>query len=378
MPLMKQKQTARTFRSQKHWYVMLHFEPEEIERKLQQENAQRGQRGSMLLEYFVPYTFLPRAVPDKYAKDAEQQASDARQANSLRQALRRFLFIRAGSREIVSLVHRDWNRESRLHLFFYNTRSGEHITMPDEKMRQFITLCCESLQRFDFGPPITDIDSCDTVVIKNGPLKDAEAKVIGVQHTASGVSLTLGLPFFCGEKTLVLENTSLDDVHLPRTVESLLNDRFIDNVENALLTVLHHRLRPSAPPVGEEPEEQLLNRIFHYSYVRMPDLPSYLRFRALMLVCATLRLDVESRRHIATELSSQLEGNPSVTAADQAFIQAALYVATGAAACRSAAKAYWQAHREDGGPVCRIMPIVTRLDRRFFRLHKVDVRPSPK
>lgn len=368
---MKQAKVRTKIRYQKHWYVMLHLEPEEVEKNLQQENEQRKKRGSLLLEYFVPYTFLPHAEPDKYAKDARQQAEAAKESNDLRNAMHHFLFIKAGAREIVSLVHRDWNRLSRLHMFFYNSHNGEHITMPEKKMRQFITLCCENLQRFDFGPPVSDIADYDTVVIKDGPLKDAEAKILDVQHTAHGISLTLGLPFFCGEKTLVLKNRSLDDIHLPRTVETLLNDHFVDNIERGLLSIVYHRMKQTASDDGAEPESVVLNRYFHYSYVHMPDQPTHLRFRALMLICATLRLDVTSRQHIAEELEQQLQTNTSITASEKAFLQAALYISTANVDYRTAAKTYWQAHQQANDSVCRLMPLVTRLNKRFFKQHKV-------
>ena len=221
----------QTIRQTKKWYVLIHLEPELIERHLQWENEERRQKGLRLFEYFIPYQFLPKAVPDQYAKDAESQNRYADDTNDLRKTLRQFVFIKASPNEVSRLVHQPWNREGRLHLHFYVSRNGHRITMPDPMMESFVTLCCENRQRFTFGPPIENVDEFDTVVIATGVFKDTEARILDVQDTSHGISITLGIPFFNGEKMLTLTDFKLSDVHLPHTVESLLNEHFISNVE---------------------------------------------------------------------------------------------------------------------------------------------------
>ena len=369
MPMTQLMNHDPSLSSGMHWYVMLHLEPRHIERLLQQENEWRRQRGLRLFEYFIPYLFLPKAVPDKYAKDASRQTVLATESNDLRAALHNYVFIRATSHEISTLVEQPWNRDGRLHLYFYRSRYGRRIIMPDKMMTPFVTICCENRQRFTFGDPVVDIQAQDTVVIRTGTFKDTEAKVLDVHQTAGGISMTLGIPFFNGEKMLTLYDCKPSDSHLARSVETLLNDRFIDNVESQLLTILYHRMKR----ISQEEDVATLNHLYHYSYVRMSDVPSHLRFRAMMLICATLRNDVEGRESLIAELNSLLDGTLEPTTPEQAYLLAALYIATANVDCRTAAKRYWQQHPQPSGPLSRLMPLVTRLNRQTFKSFNATV-----
>ena len=359
---------------QKVWYVMHHLNPEVIEQLLQQENAWRRQQGKSLYEYFVPYRFLPRAVPDQYAKDAKEQTSRAAESNTLRSTLRHFVFVKATDQEITALVDRPWNREGCLHLLFYRTKSGQRITMSDKMMTPFITLCCENRQRFSFGPPIEQVETHDVVIISKGLFKDFEATVVDVQHTAEGISMTLGIPMFGGEKTLLLKDYRFSDLNMPRSVEQLLDDQFIDHVEDALLGIIRSRLKGRETVESRRDDVITLNRLYHYSYVYIQDVPSRSRFRALMLLCATLRGDEEGRQSLIAEVQTLLQGITEATTDTEAYLMAVLYVATGNADYRTVAKHYRQQHAEVLGPhspLTRIMPLVTRLNKSFFKNNNI-------
>ena len=357
----------QTIRQTKKWYVLIHLEPELIERHLQWENEERRQKGLRLFEYFIPYQFLPKAVPDQYAKDAESQNRYADDTNDLRKTLRQFVFIKASSNEVSRLVHQPWNREGRLHLHFYVSRNGHRITMPDPMMESFVTLCCENRQRFTFGPPIENVDEFDTVVIATGVFKDTEARILDVQDTSHGISITLGIPFFNGEKMLTLPDFKLSDVHLPHTVESLLNEHFISNVETTLVDILDRRVKRPKDTDRFHDDVAALNHIFHYSYVKMPDRPSYCRFRALMLICAALRIDMDSRRALTAEVEQMVAGLSEATSEEHAYLMAALYIATGNATYRTMAKQYQQQHADTALSLNRIMSPVKRMNRQFFK-----------
>lgn len=346
---------------------MLHLEPELIERHLQMENELRRAKSLRLFEYFVPYQFLPKAIPDQYADNAAEQKKTAGDSNDLRRAMHNFVFIKASTNEITRLVERPWNLEGRLHMRFYLTRNGRRITMPDTMMEQFITLCCENRQRFSFGPPVENIEDFDTVVIAVGNFKGTEAKVLDIQHTANGISLTLGIPFFNGEKMLELHDYKPSDLHLPLTVENFLSDHFVDHVETELLSILNRRVKRPKSRDNEKAEAATLNHLFHYSYVQMQDIPSRCRFRALMLICASLRLDNDSKKSITAELKQMLDGQTEATTEEQAYLMAALYVATAKADYRTAAKRYQQQHADITQSLNRIMSPVKRMNRSFFK-----------
>ena len=351
----------------KQWYVMLHLEPEIIERYLQMENEQRQHKGLRLLEYFLPHRFLPKAEADKYAKDYEEQRQKAAETNDMRRMMHNFVFIKATHAEILQLVTSPWNREGRLSMHFYYSKSGTPITMPEKMMESFITLCVKNRQRFSFGPPVADIDRFDTVVIAQGAFKDTAASVLDIQHTVGGVSLTLGIPFFNGEKTLRLPGYTPADLHLPHAVETLLNSHFVDDVETEIAAILMRRVKGRQPVGQDSADAATLNHLFHYSYVRMHDTASNARFRALMLMCAALRADADSRRAMTREVETLLEGRAEAETEQQAYLMAALYVATANADYRTAAKHYQQQHADEAVSLNRIMSPVKRLNRRFFK-----------
>ncbi len=358
-------------RHRKCWYVMFHLEPQQIERQLRGENESRAGRGLPLFEYFIPYRFLPDASPDLYAANAKEQQLMAEENNDLRKAVKSYVFIKGTLQELERLLQSAWNTQSRLRLFFRRSHEGRTITMTEQHMGQFITICCENRQRFTFGPPLVNIAVHDTVVIKNGTFAGSEAKVLDVQQTDQGISLTLGLPFFCGEKTLKLFDVKPDDLHLPKTVEALLNDSFIAETEEKVLQVLYHRLKGSPPGKDEEPDESVLSQVYHYGYVRMSNSPSHIRFLCVMLLCAVLRIDDAGRKSRAEELESLLTAGAVADGYLTAYMQATLYIATGKADHRLKAKTYWQSHREVYAPLDKLMGLVTRLNASFFRQHKI-------
>lgn len=361
----------KVIRRPKKWYVMLHLEPELIERQLQIENEARRCRGLRLFEYFVPYTFVPKAVPDPYAKNVEEQERQAYEANQLRTLMRQYVFIKASSNEATALVGRAWNREGRLHLHFYYSHDGRRITMPDDKMQSFINLCLESRQHFTFGPLVEDISDYDTVVISRGPFEDTEAVILDIQHTAGGISMTLGIPFFNGEKMLKLKDYKTADVHLPHSVSELLNDHFIDNVESELVAILNRRVKQAGADGETREEAALLTHLYHYSYVQIRDTPSHCRFRALMLICATLRADREAREHLTVEALQLLNGQTEAQTEGEAYLMAALYVATANADYRTAAKHYEQSHSTPDSRLTRLLSPLKRMNKRFFKYNKV-------
>ena len=65
------------------------------------------------------------------------------------------------------------------------------------------------------------------------------------------------------------------------------------------------------------------------------------------------------------------------TEADRALIQAVLYIATADVDCRRAAKTYWQEHKEEDSTLARLMPLVTRINRKFFNRHNIEQESKP-
>jgi len=349
---------------QAHWFVMLHLNPLLIERQLMAENADRRESDLPLYEYFIPYRFLKKAVAEQYTSNATKEAKVAAKTNSWRDDLRHFVFIKTTGREISHLVDKPWNREGRLHLRFYRTKSGKRITVPEQMMTPLITLCCENRQRFSFGPPVKEVAEQDVVVIREGLFKDIEATVLQVQHTADGISLTLGIEMFDGTKSLRLPGYRVGDVRFRKGSADILNDYFIDNVENELLQILRRRIKRHETEETRRKDAATLNYLYHYSYIHIDDAATYRRFRALMLLCATLRKDAFGKATLTAEVQEMLGGVSLPATDEQACLMAALFIATGHADYRTSLKAYRQQHEIISPSLQAFMPLITRLKTR--------------
>lgn len=346
------------------WHVMLHLAPEKIERQLQTENVERQTDGFPLLEYFIPFRFLRHAVPEKFTDHADQQERDAQETNDFRDDLRNFVFIKGTPKEVEKLVISRWNREGRLHLRFYRTRSGTKILIPDREMIPFITLCSEQRQRFTIGPPLKNIQVRESVVIRRGIFKDFPATVLDVQHTAEGISLTLGIPMFSGMKTLHLPAFRTADVRLEKGTTDLLNDHFIDNVESELLAIFRQRILRRETMKHQAKNVATLNSLFHFNYLTMSDEGIHRHFRALMLLCAILRKDTYSAEAIADELASVLGDVTEPATDEQAYIMAVLYLHTRDVRLRTAVKEYRRQQPSCPESLQRLISLISRIKNR--------------
>lgn len=340
-----------------YWYVMLHLEPTLIERQLLQMNLQRRSAGLSELMYVIPFRYLHRAVPDHETK-TRAKVREIEENNALRDNLHDFVFIKASEQEICNLVALPWNREGRLHLHFYRDHEKKPIRVPDTEMSPLIRLMVEQRQKFSFESPVDNPEALESVIIKTGLFKDYTAKVIDYHYTGEGIRFTLGIPVFGGVRTLRLPDYDAKNVKVKGTLEQLLDKNFILRVETELFDILRRRLKHRCTSETEREDHEKLNRFSIFNYLKFDDTTSHNHFRALMLLCATLRRDKHTKEELMSLVPSFVADPMSPVNDDEAFITAILFIATHNASYRTAAKQYVSTRPAISASLQKVMPLI--------------------
>ena len=368
--------------SKTYWYVMLHLEPRLIDKLLKMENEERAKNGLQEpFTFLIPFQFLERATPDKgkdigiHAEEytvprgtrhhGKSELDEAAENNALRNLLHNFVFIKSSRNDIDKLLRCEWNRSGRLHLHYCRTRTGEPIRLTEKEMTPFIALFVERKQRFSFRPYGKDTLQQRTVHIKKGLFKDYQAEVVEVIQTEQGFKLTLGIPVFNNEFTLELYECADTDVDIPGgQIDQVLEPYFIEGMEKELLDILRRRIHRRETERTHRQDQKRLDSYSIFNYLKFDDTIKQTHFQALMLLCATLRRDKDTKAALVRELGASLQNTEAPLTDEEAFTTAVLFVATRHGALRKAAKEYCQTHEVSLQPLQQLMPLVKEIKTR--------------
>ena len=341
-----------------YWYVMLHLEPQLIDKLLKAENEERTRNGSFEpLLYLIPFQYLARATTP-----AGSSSDEADDNNSLRGILHNFVFIRSSRNEIDRLLNSDWNRSGRLHLHYCRTRNGDPIRLNEKEMTPFIALFAERRQRFSFRPYGQDTLQQRTVHIRRGLFKDYRAEVIEAVQTADGFKLTLRIPVFNNEFSLDLYECSDTDVDIPGgQTDQIFGPYFLEGMERELLDILQRRICRRETSETRQQDRQRLEAYSIFHYLKFDTADRQTHFQTLMLLCATLRKDKEAKATLIRELRSLLHHPDTPLTDEEAFVTAVLFVATRKGPLRKAAKEYCQTHEVTSPALVQLMPLIKEI-----------------
>ena len=291
------------------WYVMTHLEPEELEPHLIDQQAKDTESDSAPLRYFIPFLLLNRlSKPEKEGPDFDsylisrksRPVTENEQANDeIRRALRRYVFIQAPKAELDKMLQEYWNK-GRVRLNYYKDIDGIDAIIPDVLMHQFIQACIQRRERFSLSPHVRSIEKGATVTIRRGVFKDLQAEVFQVTHTSSGIRLTLSIEFFGGTQDIRLYDKTLEDIELAHDDNFVISNDFLAHVEELLLTILERKVSRYAGLDADKArleDMRKLNLLSIYHTFETTDPQLSARYDALMLICAALRQDPESRSH---------------------------------------------------------------------------------
>ena len=183
------------------WYIMTSPNPKAIEEYLLEENIRRQERGEYPFQYFVPYRFLKRRIagvgpneePENIPYFNPKNREDVASNNALRAALKRYIFIKAGGRELENLLLDKTHQDFCKSLWYYRDKSRNKVTVRHSVMEQFINACCDKRLQFEVWPALDSIEQNDEVVLNTTQFKGYKAKVLEIRHDSrNGYQLTVG------------------------------------------------------------------------------------------------------------------------------------------------------------------------------------------
>lgn len=334
------------------WHVMTHLEPRQIEERLQEENAARVEQGKEPFEFFIPYQFLKRRVANAAVSDDDtpfpRSKASVEVNNEIRSTLREFVFIRANEEELDAFTSGDWNKYVRCRLQYYKDRNGQKVTTRDKMMRKFIDACIFYRDKFEILPYVEGIEENDEVVLNTTPFRGEKARVLEVRHTRDGVSLTLAINLFSGAMTLRLPNVGRRDIlPLEGSNVAIADTHIVDNTQNRLLGILSRRVHRKGNEESDRQDAATLDQLYHYRHHVFENDAARRHFLALMLITAHLRHDTDGKKVLAAQAEQELaainaRGDNRAATDVRTFLWVALYIATGDAGYRNAAKSYVQ------------------------------------
>ena len=328
---------ARQGTEKKHWFVMVHRNPTLIERQLIEVNSLRAQETAPVLEYFIPFMFLQHQ--EGTSKEEAESVNDQRvpdealKNNATRSVLRNFVFIRTTEHDLRLLTYEDWNNYSPDRLRFYRSASGHAIVVPDKMMERFITMCLDQREKFEIHPHDEAVALGTEVVIRKGTFRNLKAHIVDVRHTASGVRFTLSLEFFGKTQDIRLPDFTSADVVFKDESDVVTNAHIVERMQETLLPIISRRVNRKETPESREDDARTLDQLYFYRHIQIDDVVQRAQYRALILLCATLRYDQEGKslynrqaRQFLTEFPKDSPSDEALAA--RATLLLALYAST--------------------------------------------------
>ncbi len=331
MEIAKQKGAALEDLCQ--WFVMTHLEPQRIESRLIDVNAERVRRNEDPVNYFIPYLVLERMT----------EGTGSQENNEIRRALRRYVFLRTSEKQLQDLLQEPWN-QGRMRLFRYREQDGRSAVISDSMMQRFINICLDRRERFGIHNHVPELTKGMEVIIRSGAFKDLKAEVFAVNHTSKGVRLTLSVELFAHTQDIHLYDKTLEDIKLASDDTFLISRDFISHVQETLFTVLEHKVNGyHGDEEARQEDMRKLNLLYLYRHMQIANEKWRTQYDALMLLCAALRYDREGKtqynaivkRHIK---SIQQDAAAPVDDETLTLLYGALFVSTKDSEYRKEAK----------------------------------------
>ena len=351
------QKTGKDMDNGRKWFIMTSPDPKFVELKLLEENITREKWGMPAFQYFIPYRFLKHRVADGNPEDDEffnpVNRRDVEANNQLRNALKRYIFIRSDDRELETLLGGRESHDCYRTLWFYRDRNRNKLTVSDEAMERFIDACCDRRINFEVWPCTENIEENAEVVLNATPFKGYKARVLEVRQDRKGFSLTVGIRVLQGAMYLRLPSLRLEDVlYEPKTASPVVREnnryRFIEDVQRQLLGILSRRTEGRRTEKSDKKDAAMLDSLYNYRYHTFASDAMRRKFRALMLLCAVLRGDPSGVSELSEKAKEELAGieerpKSKMSVSVRAFLLAALYIATREETYRQEAMEYFRA-----------------------------------
>lgn len=356
------------------WYILCHLNPTWIENMLQKdsEGLFRPADAPQLPPYrfYIPYHYMPLQMQEHHEEEMDLKDYDpVKDVNGLRADLHNFVFIQATEDRVEQIVKSEWNRKTRLHLYYYRNPNGEKVTIPDVEMQQLIKTLQDHHLTFFFDQPIMDFTVGDAVTLQREPWTGKHAIIKAITVKKDRTDITVSINIFNRTKSLNFKNVNVGDVQFEDEHRGrLLSGNPINNYEEEIIDLLSHRFTQKYAEEVAENDRQRLKRLSSYSHIFVEDPDDAARFVALKLICAYLREEKRKVEHYIQQVQTLLNDITTPETDRDAYLMMALFITTRDPQLRDAVKTYRTTHPDSPDSLRRYHTIAKHL--------KSDKHPS--
>lgn len=362
-----QNETKEDGQKAQSWYILCHLNPTWIESMLQKDSE-----GQFLApdatplppyRFYIPFHHMPLPTTDNQSEDMDMKDYDpTKDINGLRGDLHNFVFIQATEERVEQIVKSDWNRKTRLHLYYYRDPNANKVTIPDMEMQQLIKTLQDHHLTFYFDQPILEFSVGDAVRLQMEPWRGKRAIIKAITIKKDRTDITVSLNIFNRTKSINFKNINVGDVQFEDEHKGrLLSGNPITNYEEEIIDILSHRFTQKHVEEVATNDRLRLKRLSSYSriYVENPD--DAARFLALKLICSYLREEKHKVEHHTQEVQTLLNGKTAPETDCDAYLMTALFITTRNPTLRDAIKAYRTTHPNSPDILRRYHSIIKNL-----------------
>ena len=256
--------------------------------------------------FFVPATAIQRkpkpkrSTEDDYSDRDRAKIEAAEKNNTVRNALRYYVFLLIRPSGLETLRNQRWNGGER-HIYHYRDSNGNEITATQAMMDRFMDACLEFGNKLEICTLTKDIHEGLMVKVRDGALAGLDAEVVNLQYKADGLRFTIAVRLFADGNYALVHDQKPEDVIVPDNESFVFNSDFIDRMENGILTILRRRIKHKEDKEERDSNNEQVLQYYRLHKAAIGDKHLAIKFDALMAICATL-LQIPSARTRYTKL----------------------------------------------------------------------------
>lgn len=375
------RNTSHHHASKPMWFVMKHLDMKRFKAWLEVKNTERLGNDEAVIEPFYPYDYLKerkettRKVPltetekkfiEYKARGKEVVIPETKTvAAETQNDFHDIVFLKATEDDVRTLVEDKWNKAFRVQLrYLIDPATKLPAKVSNAVMDKFYANCIRYRGYFELCPAVDNFEKKDRVEIRNGAFAGHEAFVVNVRHSKGELHLDLAVQLVSGIMNIKMLNVKKDDVALldKNNVDAIRED-FIEYIQNKLLAVYANRVKTRNDAETRLKDAATLNRLFLYNSYNVEGRTARVHFKALMLICAHLRKDVDGEQSLREEAMTLLadinrQSESKACTDKRTWLWIALYISTGDPSYRDAAKQYVRDKQPKSKKLCQFVRLM--------------------
>ena len=256
--------------------------------------------------FFVPATAIQRkpkpkrTTEDEYSNRDRAKIEAAEKNNTIRNALRYYVFLLIRPSGLETLRNQRWNGGLR-HIYHYRDSNGDEVTATKAMMDRFMDACLEFGNKLEICTLSKDIREGIKVKVRDGAFAGLDAEVVNLQYKADGLRFTIAVRLFADGNYALVHDQKPEDVIVSDNEAFVFNSDFIDRMENGILTILRRRIKHKEDKEERNSNDEQIRQYYRLHKAAIAAKPLAIKFDALMAICATL-LQIPSARTRYTKL----------------------------------------------------------------------------